>query len=97
MVFAHLMEFAPNHVFKYYVKRYEGNYKTKDFTYWRQFLCMSFGQLTHRESISDTALCLKLQKDKLYHLGIGKPFHKSTISRAKEVETGALSGSLHLN
>jgi hypothetical protein len=45
---------------------------------------MSFGQLTHRESLSDTALCLKLQKSKLFHLGIGSGFHKSTISRANE-------------
>lgn len=84
MVFAQLMEFAPYHVFKYCVKRYDGDYKVQDFTCWKQFLCMAFGQLTHRESLSDTALCLKLQKDKLYHLGIGKPFHKSTISRANE-------------
>jgi hypothetical protein len=78
------MEFAPFHVFKYCVKRYNGDYRTRDFTCWRQFLCMSFGQLTHRESLSDTALCLKLQKEKLYQLGIGFPFHKSTISRANE-------------
>lgn len=84
MVFAQVMEFAPYHVFKYCVKRYDGDYKVQDFTCWRQFLCMAFGQLTHRESLSDTALCLKLQKDKLYHLGIGNPFHKSTISRANE-------------
>jgi len=45
---------------------------------------MAFGQLTHRESLSDTALCLKLHRSKLYHLGIGKPFHKSTIARANE-------------
>lgn len=38
---------------------------------------MAFGQLTHRESLSDTALCLKLQKDKLYHLGIGKLYKSS--------------------
>ncbi|MCK9558781.1 MAG: IS4 family transposase [Candidatus Cloacimonetes bacterium] len=85
MVFSQVMEFAPYHVFKYCVKRYDGDYKVKDFTCWRQFLCMAFGQLTHRESLSDTALCLKLQKDKLYHLGIGTPFHKSTISRANEI------------
>ena len=84
MVFAQVMEFAPYHVFKYCVKRYDGDYKVQDFTCWKQFLCMAFGQLTHRESLSDTALCLKLQRDKLYHLGIGKPFHKSTISRANE-------------
>jgi hypothetical protein len=45
---------------------------------------MAFGQLTHRESLSDTTLCLKLHKDKLYHLGIGQPFSKSTLSRANE-------------
>jgi hypothetical protein len=84
MVFSQIMEFAPFHVFKYCVKRYNGDYKARDFTCWRQFLCMSFGQLTHRESLSDTALCLRLQKEKLYHLGIGYPFHKSTISRANE-------------
>jgi Transposase DDE domain/Domain of unknown function (DUF4372) len=84
MVFAQLMEFAPFHVFKYCVKRYGGDYNNKGLTCWKQFLCMAFGQLTHRESLSDTALCLKLQKDKLYHLGIGRPFNKSTLSRANE-------------
>lgn len=84
MVFAQLIEFASFHVFKYCVKRYNGNYKAKDFTCWRQFLCMCFGQLTQRQSLSDTAMCLKLQSEKLYHLGIGHPFDKSTISRANE-------------
>lgn len=45
---------------------------------------MSFGQLTHRESLSDTVLCLQLHSEKLYHLGIGKAFSKSTVSRANE-------------
>jgi hypothetical protein len=84
MVFAQLMEFAPWGVFKYGVKRYNGDYNNKGLTCWKQFLCMAFGQLTHRESLSDTALCLKLQKDKLYHLGIGRAFDKSTIARANE-------------
>lgn len=84
MVFAQLMEFASFHVFKYCAKRYNGDYKTKELTSWKQFLCMSFGQLTHRESLSDTVLCLQLHSDKLYHLGIGKPFNKSTLSRANE-------------
>ena len=84
MVFAQVMDFAPYHVFKYCVKRYNGDFKVQNLTCWKQFLCMAFGQLTHRESLSDTALCLKLQNDKLYHLGIGQPFLKSTISRANE-------------
>lgn len=78
------MDFASYDVFKWCVKRYNGNYRTKEFTCWRQFLCMSFGQLTHRESVSDTLLCLKLHSDKLYHLGIGKVVNKSTLTRANE-------------
>jgi len=45
---------------------------------------MAFGQLIHRESLSNTTLCLKLQKDELYHLGIGRSFNKSILSRANE-------------
>lgn len=78
------MDFASHDVFKWCVKRYDGNYRAKEFTCWRQFLCMSFGQLTHRESVSDTLLCLKLHSDKLYHLGIGKVVNKSTLTRANE-------------
>jgi hypothetical protein len=84
MVFAQLMDFASYDVFKWCVKRYNGNYRAKEFTCWKQFLCMSFGQLTHRESVSDTLLCLKLHSDKLYHLGIGKVVNKSTLTRANE-------------
>jgi hypothetical protein len=84
MVFAQLIEFAFDDVFKGCVKRYNGDYNNKGLTCWKQFLCMAFGQLTHRESLSDTALCLRLHKDKLYHLGIGRAFDKSTIARANE-------------
>jgi transposase len=84
MLFAQLMEFASDDIFKWCVIRYNGNYKVKEFSCWKQFLCMAFGQLTHRESMSDTALCLKLHSKKLYHLGIGRPVDKSTISRANE-------------
>ncbi|MEO7802250.1 MAG: DUF4372 domain-containing protein, partial [Ginsengibacter sp.] len=49
-----------------------GDYKVKQFSCWKQFLCMAFGQRTHRESISDTILCLKANANKMYHLGIGK-------------------------
>ncbi len=78
------MDFASQDIFKNIVKQYNGNYKTKDFSSWKHFLCLSFGQLTHRESMSDTMLCLKLNSSKLFHLGIGKVFDKSTVSRANE-------------
>ena len=84
MAFTQIMDFASQDIFKVCVKRYNGNHKAKEFTCWKQFLCLAFGQLTHRESMSDTMLCLKLNADKLYHLGIGKVVNKSTLSRANE-------------
>lgn len=56
----------------------------KDFSCWKQYLCMAFGQLTHRECLSDTILCLKANAGKTYHLGIGDVVAKSTLSTANE-------------
>jgi hypothetical protein len=84
MVFSQVMDFASQDVFKNIVSRYKGNYKANDFSSWKHFLCLAFGQLTHRESMSDAMLCLKLNSTKLFHLGIGKAFDKSTVSRANE-------------
>src|SRR5215207_4263994 len=83
-VFSQLMSFISHNDFHSCVSRYKGDFKTKDFSCWKQFLCMAFGQLTHRESLSDTMLCLAANKEKLYHLGIGRAINKSTLSRANE-------------
>jgi hypothetical protein len=83
-VFSQLMAFISHNDFNGCVLKYRGNYKTKDFSCWKQFLCMAFGQLTHRESLSDTILCLSANKEKLYHLGIGRAVSKSTLSKANE-------------
>ena len=84
MVFSQIIQFANQNVFRNIVNRYGGDYKKQAFSSWKHFLCMSFGQLTHRESMSDTMLMLKLKRNKLYHLGISKSFDKSTVSRANE-------------
>jgi hypothetical protein len=48
---------------------------------------MTFGQLTHRESLSDTMLCLNANANKMYHLGIGKVVSLSTITRANQTRS----------
>jgi hypothetical protein len=83
-VFAQLFDFVSHNDFLKCVNKYDGDYKTKHFSCWKQFLCMAFGQLTHRESLSDTLLCLSANKSKLYHLGIGLAISKSTLSKANE-------------
>ena len=83
-VFAQLFDFVSHNDFIKCVNKYNGNYKTKHFSCWKQFLRMAFGQLTHRESLSDTIVCLNANSRKLYHLGIGKTISKSTLSKANE-------------
>lgn len=83
-VFSQIISLISHKQFQTLVNRHKGEYKVKDFSCWKQFLCMAFGQLTHRESLSDTMLCLKANADKMYHLGIGDVVAKSTLSVANE-------------
>lgn len=83
-VFSQIMSFISHNDFNSCVSRYKGDFKTKDFSCWKQFLCMAFGQLTHRESLTDTITCLAANKEKLYHLGIGRSIVKSILSKANE-------------
>lgn len=83
-VFSQIIELISHKQFQTIVNRHSGEYKVKDFSCWKQFLCMAFGQLTHRESLSDTMLCLRANAGKMYHLGIGELVANSTLTRANE-------------
>jgi len=84
-IFAQLMEFLPIYEFRKCVKRYNGNYKIKSFTCWEQFLCMSFAQLTYRESLRDIEACLRAAHKKLYHMGIRSKVSRNTLANANHV------------
>lgn len=83
-IFSQIMSLISHKQFQTIVNRHSGDYRVRDFSCWKQFLCMAFGQLTHRESMSDTILCLKANANKMYHLGIGEVVSLSTITRANE-------------
>jgi len=93
-VFSQLMALISNRTFNSFVHRYKGDYKTKQFNCWKQFLCMAFGQLTQRDSLSDTILCLTANASKLYHLGIGEIISKTTLSRANETRNWKIYADL---
>ena len=84
-IFAQLMEFLPIYEFRKCIKRYNGNYKVKSFTCWEQFLCMSFAQLTYRESLRDIEACLRAAHKKLYHMGIRSKVSRNTLANANQV------------
>jgi hypothetical protein len=83
-VFAQVASFLNFNEFNKCIERYNGNYKVKEYTCWHQLLCLMFGQLSNRESLSDLALCLQTQKLKWYHLGIGNSISKSNLAHANE-------------
>ncbi|MFI5188625.1 MAG: IS4 family transposase [Chitinophagales bacterium] len=66
------------------IKKYNGNYKVKHFTCWHQLMCLMFGQLSHRESLSDLITCLSTQQNQWYHLGMGTGLSKNNLAHANE-------------
>lgn len=83
-IFSQVISFLDSNDFKKCVDRYNGNYKVKEFSCWHQLLCMMFGQLSNRDSLSDLLLCLKTQQHKWYHLGLGNSISKSNLAYANE-------------
>ena len=70
LVFSQLMDFLPMRQFHRCVTRYNGDRYMKSFSCLDQFLCMSFAQLSYRESLRDIESCLRAMQNKLYHMGI---------------------------
>lgn len=83
-VFAQVIQFINRYEFEKIVTKYNGDYRTRDFNCWNQFLQLFFGQLTSRNSLRDICTCLKAHRNKLYHLGIKQHVNQSTLSRANE-------------
>src|SRR5271170_5347766 len=83
-VFAQVMAHAPTYEFKRCVSRYSGDSRHRGFSCWDQFLCLSFAQLTYRESLGDIQACLRSVQGKLYHMGFRGRVSKSTLADANE-------------
>jgi len=66
------------------VARYQGDYKTQNFSSLDQFLCLAFAQLTYRDSLRDIETCLRAQPSKLYHRGFRGAISRATLAYANE-------------
>ena len=81
-LFAQLMTFLPERDFGRCVQKYRGNYRTRRFSCFDQYLCMAFAQLTYRVSLRDIEICLNSMKAKLYHAGIRGTIARNTLAQA---------------
>jgi hypothetical protein len=84
LVFSQLLDFFPRHHFNSCVRRYRGNYRTRGFSCFDQFLSMAFAQLTGRKSLRDIETCLRALDPKLYHAGFRSSVSRSTLADANE-------------
>jgi len=83
-VFSQILDFIPKHQFRACVNRYNGNYRTKSFSCFDQYLTMAFAQLTYRDSLRDVETCLRALEDKLYRCGFRGKISRSTLADANE-------------
>jgi hypothetical protein len=81
-VFAQLTEFLPLRVFDGFVAKYSGNKYVRHFTCLNQLLCMTFGQLTNRDSLCDLIVAIDAHNRKTYHLGFGKSVTRGNFAKA---------------
>ena len=81
-IFSQVMEFLPLYEFRKCVALYQGDYKILSFSCMDQFLCMTFAQLTHRESLRDIETCLRFMQPKLYHMGFRALVSRNTLANA---------------
>jgi hypothetical protein len=84
LIFSQVIDFVPAHEFSQCVNRYRGNFRTRRFSCWDQFLCMAFAQLTYRESLRDIQTCLRSIQPKLYHAGFRGRMARNTLAKANE-------------
>lgn len=83
-VFSQISLYLPARIFDRCVARYSGNRYVKHFTCWNQLLCMMFGQLSGRDSLSDLLVSIRPHKPKFYHLGFGKNISKTNLALSNE-------------
>ena len=93
-MFSQVMEFFPLYRFNELVQLYYGDYKVQTFPCLSQFYCMTFAQLTGRESLRDIVTCLRANQSKLYHMGIRGNIARTTISDANSTRNWKIYADL---
>ena len=83
-VFSQILQHVSRYELNKCVEKYNGNYRTRKFPCYDQFLSLAFAQLTYRESLRDIETCLNSHREKLYHIGFRGQLSRSTMADANE-------------
>ena len=92
-VFSQLLKLIPRHEFESLAKRHHTGRSFRTASRWSQFVTMSMGQLSGRNSLRDIVENISAQAHRLYHLGSAK-LSRSNLSRINESKPYALYEAL---
>ena len=80
-IFKQILQIIPRYEFEKSVKKHKGDFASKGFTCWEQFVAMLFGQLSGQTGLRGIETALESISQSLYHLGV-KRIKRSTLSYA---------------
>jgi DDE family transposase/uncharacterized protein DUF4372 len=80
-IFKQITQIIPRHEFEKSVRKYNGDFASKGFSCWEQFMAMLFGQFSGQTGLRGIEAGLESNRKELYHLGV-KRVKRSTLSYA---------------
>ena len=82
-VFAQLLKLVPRHEFECLATQHHVGQKLRKTSRWSQFVALTLGQLSGRQSLRDIESNMKAQNQRLYHLGTDA-IARSSLARLNE-------------
>ena len=80
-IFKQITQIVPRHEFEKSVKQHNGDFASKGFSCWEQFMAMLYGQFSGQTGLRGIEAGLESNRKSLYHLGV-KQVKRSTLSYA---------------
>ncbi|ORC29002.1 hypothetical protein B4O97_18945 [Marispirochaeta aestuarii] len=80
-IFKQILQSIPRYEFEKSVRKHNGDFASKGFTCWEQFVSMIFAQLSGQTGLRGIETTMESMRQSLYHLGV-KQVKRSTLSYA---------------
>lgn len=80
-IFKQITQILPRHEFEKSVRKHKGDFASKGFSCWEQFMAMLYGQFSGQTGLRGIEAGLESNRKSLYHLGV-KQVKRSTLSYA---------------
>ena len=95
-IYNQLLQLLPRHEFEKSVKIHNGDFASKGFTCWEQFISMLYAQFSGQTGLRGIETGLESNRNAMYHLGV-KQVKRSTLSYANNHRSSDIFKSIFEN